>query len=479
MSQTSPPFPDAALRGVLTRFAGARAEAAARAARAIAEAARAPSDDADPSADVDGAVDGSVDGSEENVRTREMETGEAPRFAFVDGFAGAEFAFGTGVARGADEETRAAAVIAALGGISDVTVNVALVEEDPAYLQRIYADLERTDASERVRGTRDFSILEPGEIALAEVPFHDAAQAVAAFVGSASHPLVWLAPPAARQLPWALVKTVIAASRGDVLVRFPATDFEKQARFPVPMADLPPFARRIVEGCSAMLDDAKHAWLPEWRAAERSGGLSAALDAAAARYEKLLSSVAGDRIVRAIRLADSEDGRTETRLFLVSADPLAALDLNTAIRDAGLIDRAATRLEASAEPEEAPPESPLLDLFPADVAPPPAPSGPRTDAAALAERIARGYVGRTLPWRELTRAFAHTDATPDDLRRALALLKRDGRAVFRALEDGELVDFPTEPVKPAPRAASKSGKKKRKAAPGEVGLFGDLDEDEG
>ncbi|HEU0051872.1 MAG TPA: hypothetical protein VFQ39_01800, partial [Longimicrobium sp.] len=289
MSNPSPPFPDAALRALLARFAAAAARVEA-----------------------------------------EGET-EAPHFVYVDAFAGAEFAFGTGVARATEDETRSGAVVRAVETV-DAAANCVLVEEDPAHLQRVYACLEKSGAEERVRGTKELATLAPGEIALVESPFRAVADGVAAYAGGAARSLAWLAPPAARELPWTALRAMLSIARGDLLVRLPVTDWEKQARFNVPLSDMPPFARRIVDGCSAMLDDAKHEWLPAWRAAERESGLSGGVETIATRFSRLLEHAAVGRTVRHLQLSPSGDAGPVAHLFLVTSDPLAALELNAAVR---------------------------------------------------------------------------------------------------------------------------------------------------
>ena len=577
---------------------------------------------------------------------------EAPRLLYVDGFAGAELQFGTGVARGADEETRAAAAVQALdaalaeaGGAPHL--NVICAEEDPAHVQRVYLEMERVAGGERLRATRDFASLEPGEVALVEADFRDAAADVARFAAGARS-LLWLAPPTARKLPWEVLRAFVAMPGADVLVRFPAADFEKQSRHTGPLADLPGFARRIVEGCSALLGDAKHAWLPAWRAAAGGGGTQAqaALDGVLARFRALLDEAAPRRTVRAATLTANG---AAAHLFLVTSDDALALAFAAAARGEPLPARAATKPApaevaaaepaaakdapdseavpaeaaaseetASAEPAraegpapsatstasdpapagvapaastEAPPAgkaarkqpraktkdararaepaadfpsiadpaaaepdasapasvlkpaaaesdvpapadtpepvaaesvvsapadtpgpvaaeldasasasapepvaiepaasspagapepaatpakgagdagspgSAVLDLF-AEMLPPAEAPSPAVDYAPLAERLAARYAGRTVAWGEVLRDLAEVGATADEAKRALALLKRGGRAVYGALKAGpDAVEFPREPNVPEPRRRKKQGG-------GDGGLFG-------
>ena len=83
--------------------------------------------------------------------------GDAPRLLYVDAFAGAELQFGTGVARGAGEPRAPSGHPGARRRVrrSRAVRHRAVREEDPAHLQRIYAELEDAVGGERLRATRD------------------------------------------------------------------------------------------------------------------------------------------------------------------------------------------------------------------------------------------------------------------------------------------------------------------------------------
>jgi len=294
--------------------------------------------------------------------------GGEPRRVYVDAFAGAELQFGVGVLRDAAEPTRAEAALRALDAAcaGPAPRPVALfVEEDPAHLQRIYADLEDA-AGERLRATRDFASLAPGDASLVEAPFAAVAADVAR-LATGARAFVWLAPASARALPWEALRPLVALPDATLLIRLPHVDFEKQSAHTGPLADLPAFARRIVEGCSAFLGDAKHAWLPAWRAAPAEG-----LPLVLARFQALLESAAGSRPVRPITL--EEDG-ARAWLFLVGAEvPVeAAPEPEVAVVEE-IEEPAAIVDEPPAQPE--PPTSEVLDLFPEIVATPPPPRAP-------------------------------------------------------------------------------------------------------
>ncbi|HYW07660.1 MAG TPA: hypothetical protein VE913_11930, partial [Longimicrobium sp.] len=92
---------------------------------------------------------------------------------------------------------------------------------------------------------------------------------------------------------------------------------------------------------------------------------------------------------------------------------------------------------------------------------------PRPAPADTAELLAGRHRGATLPLRAVLIALADTDLTQDEVRRALGVLRREGRAVYRSLTHPDaVVIFPEEAVVPAPR------RKRRIEAPGSGDLFG-------
>ena len=424
-----PAATDAALHPVLAAFAGAWARDAARAA----------------------------------ARAEEDEPGAPGRIVYVDAFAGAEYSFGVGDP-GRQGPSRAVAAVRAVLDAAPELASAVLVEEDPALLARFRAELEGIGWGDRVRDAGDPAALAPGEVGLVEADFRSVADVLLAFP-ERTRALLWMAPPSARRLPWTLVEAVLGDPAIDLLLRFPHADFEKQGKFSGPLADLPPFAKRIVEGCSALLGDARHEWVFGWRAAEREGGAAQALEAVLERFRARLEKAAEGRVLKAARVSAGEDA-VAAHLFLVSSEPAAALALNAAVQGAGLEDRAASvLLPPSPEPVEPPPDQ-MLDLF-GEPQSAPEPSR-RADPLAAAELLARHHRGQTLPFREVLAGLTDSDLTQDEVRGALALLKKEGRAVFRSLAQPDaVVIFPEERVVRQPRARGRRG------VPGAGDLFGD------
>ncbi len=327
-----------------------------------------------------------------------------------------------------------------------------LVEADPAELDRLERELERTGAGHRVRRTDDPSGLARGEVALLHMEWADAAERVARCAAAADHALCFLAPPAPGKLPLASLRPLLAAPRVDVLLSFPHADLQKQARYRgSTIADLPAHARQLVEGYSALFGDARYEWLSLWRDAERGGGGRAAEALLVEHFAERLAA-AGERVVRRVPVHLSDEAADSLYLFLATRDPLQVLALNQALRAAGVDDRAELdRAFRSDVPDEA--EDPgTLELFGlGDAEPRPvAPGALPADLALLSRTLRERFRGRTATYGEVVAGLADTDLTPDEVRRAMAVLKRTGEAVYRSLSDAEAeVAFPETPVPPA------------------------------
>lgn len=418
----------------------------------------------------------------------EGEDGPPPthRLVFVDAFARSGMA-GTGAlvpaGPAAPGEERAVEAVRALfaaaeregGARHPLEACAVLMEEDPAHLAALGDALREAGMGDRVREEDDPARACAGEIVLVEADFAAVAPALPRLLEDGAQGLVWLAPPSPRRLPWSLLEPLLRLDGADLLLAFPHADLHRQARFDaLSVADLPPHPRRVVEGISALFGDPRHGWLAEWRAAERAGGAAAAEAGVLAAFAERLRGGAGDRVVKPVELA--LPGDAALHLFHLAADPAGALALNDAVRAVGVEDRrperAGTAAPLVAEPEG---EPAVLELFGAEEmrGSHPAPRRERVvDVVALADRIASDLVGRTVAYREVLHTLAEGDAGAEEVRRAMALLKRSGRAVYRSLADDDApVDFPATPV---PHAAAK---RRRGAQDGGAGLLLGLDTD--
>ena len=274
----------------------------------------------------------------------EDEAMETPAAWFVDAFAGADLQ--RAAIRGAAVESGAIASVRAMADSVD-RIRIVLADEDPGLLVRLEDELDRLRMGSRVRRTRDVASIAPGEIGLVESSFAALSAALVDAMGD-SAALVRLAPLSARALPWTALHPIASRPETELLLRFPAEDFHKQARVTGPIADFPPNIRRLVEGCSALLGDVRHGWLTSWREAVRRDGASAALDEAVGRYRELIVGVGEGRIVRTQRLGS---GAESIHLLLATSDPAHVLELNGAIAEGGADPLPPAVTAAEPEPE--------------------------------------------------------------------------------------------------------------------------------
>lgn len=465
---------------------------------------------------------------------------------FIDGFAGADLQ--RAALRGATVWPAAILAVQALDDAIGARARIVLIEEDPGLLTRLHEMLDGMGAGERVRISSDPATAEPGEILLVESAFASHAHRLAQRIGDEAA-LVRLAPLAARGLPWTALEPVAGLASADVLLRFPREDFEKQARFTGPLADMPPHLRRVVDGCSSFLGDARYGWLMAWREAQRTAGPDAALTTAIGRMQALLATAGDDRLTPALHVA----GKTESvHLLLSTPHPDHPSELEAALADGAAKPKPASKRKAAAsaktpaaelpapteepvavsaseppapetvdapppaesvepaaasplaqtEPASAPdPEPPptrtdeaaaeppprvasaaeeplpvdapagALDLFALASEPEPEPRGP--DLAAFADTLHARHIGAQVGVSDLLASAAEAGRTHEQVRAALATLKRAGRVSYKSLDaDGAEVEFLAEarPSTPRPR-------KQRAPSPELLGLFDDEPEE--
>jgi hypothetical protein len=297
---------------------------------------------------------------------------------FIDGFAGADLQ--RAALRGATVQPAALLAVQALDDAAEGRARIVLIEEDPGLISRLGEMLDGIGAGGRVRISSDPATAEPGEILLVEAAFASHAHRLVQRIGD-EPALVRLAPLAAGTLPWSALEPIMDLGAGNVLLRFPREDFEKQARFTGPLADLPPHLRRVVEGCSNFMGDARHGWLIAWRQAQRTAGPDAALVTAVERMQALLAPAGGERIAHTLRIA----GKTES-VHLILSTPHAEhpLELDGALADAGTRQKPPSRRKAapgvkSKSPAAAEAAAPAAD----PVVQPPAPSDPAPGPSAV------------------------------------------------------------------------------------------------
>jgi three-Cys-motif partner protein len=171
----------------------------------------------------------------------------------------------------------------------------------------------------------------------------------------------------------------------------------------------------------------------------------------------------------------SEPAAAESTAGPPAADPLASEAAASEPAAAKPKPRAPKRAAAPAAsaveaPPQATPDEPaaVLDLFALSSEPEPARRGP--DPGVLADQLHARHVGTRVPVPELLSAGGDGDVAPEQVRAALAVLKRTGRAAYGFLEADAEVEF-LEPRVSAPRP-----RKTRTPSPDLLGLFDEPEE---
>jgi hypothetical protein len=340
--------------------------------------------------------------------------------ALVDAFAGADY---PGDAGGAPGVMGAAAKLLRMEP-ARALARVLMVEEDPAKVAWLGETLARLFPGEAPRRAGEAL----GALNLCE-GLPEGVETLSGALEGSRDALVVLDPPAAGNLPLALVRGWLASPGTDLALRFPAADLRRLGRYPgVPVADLPLHLKRTVEGLSRFLGDARHGWLHAWtRSLE--GGVEGAIETMARSYARRLGE-AGGALVRRV---DLPDGEAVDHFFLVTRRAARALLLNRVIHEMrrdGLLPWPGTVVGVVSYPPSA------------ELGPPARGRRDRVvDRAQAAHSIAQRFAGRVVPVEEVLRSQAETDLFADDLKRALLELRRDGRALFRTLGSGAEITF--------------------------------------
>lgn len=276
-----------------------------------------------------------------------------------------------------------------------------------------------------------------------EAPFAEAISIIAERAERLPNALVCLDPPTPRHLTLDAIHALATLPSVDLWMRFPHEDLQKLVRFrSTPVADLPPYVHRIVEGYGRLLGDPRGSWLTEWRPVEAEQGSGAGAKTIARRFRRCLGSAAEGKVLKTMELDLPDTG--SLHLACVASDPRRLLALNAAVEELeldGFVCWAGERFRR----EPPPPLAEALELFAVEAAP--AAMRRQLDDTALAQVIAARFLGQRLSWGEVLRGLVDTDVLPDDPVRAIGALRRSGRAAYRTLRDMSAeVSFPAEPI---------------------------------
>jgi len=345
-----------------------------------------------------------------------------------------------------------------------VITNAILVEKSASSFARLRESLQLAGYGERVKEHRDFAQLGNREIAAVNDDFLRVANDVLSFTQSPTFSFYLLDPYGPLGIPFWLVQNVAAQRGTDVIINFPYQDLHRKAGYgKYGAGDLPRGARKVIDNYTAAFGESEDAWLTIWNENIELGSADAE-QAVVSHYRERLRTIDPGIAVKLVPLRFPDRERTMFYLFLTTKDPTGALVLNRIVYDARLdefllrdefaIAKIADRIRTVEESQG------ILELFPVEetVAPPATPVQPDRDLdlSDLAERIMSIFAGTSTTIRDIYRAFVDSNVFPDDIGKALTVLKKKKVASYERRDSiNDVVSFakgPSDDAASAPRS---------------------------
>jgi hypothetical protein len=340
-----------------------------------------------------------------------------------------------------------APLLDAVPGFPDAGTAVLLAQEDPALAEALAAAVGEAGLGDRLHRCMPSDPLlggwRPG-ITLVEGDSAAAAPHLLHAAAAATRALVRLLPRRPGEVEFATVGALAERTGVDLLLRLPLDGVDRLDRYrTTPVADLPLVQRRLAEGVSRLLGDGRWEWLALFRATAAARGAAAGVEAVAERFRTRFAAAAPGAVLRSLDLPGDAGAESGRRLLLATHSAERALALNGvlhALRAAGRIPwpEADDDLVRTVSPG-------VIELFAGEAPREGGAGGERVrvvDHVALANLLAERFDGGAATLDEVMRAVVERDLLPEEVRRALRLLRRDRRARFRALaEPGEVVRF--------------------------------------
>jgi three-Cys-motif partner protein len=315
-----------------------------------------------------------------------------------------------------------------------VRVNSVLIEKDQKAYQGLQDTLSNYGYANRTQETVDFSNLRSGEIAILNADSITLVDRLLAYTTSGVTWAFYLLDPYGPGIPHNFVNPIVRQKRHDVMINFIYEDLSRK----VGMARSDKVGaqqRQQVENWTAVFGD------EEWKNAEQEvrqamrqstetsdNEESKCVERALVdRYDNVLRRMDPTLAVKLVDLQFPEKERTMFYLFLTTHDPTGALSLNKILYNAKLWEqeiRSVRRLSKEME------ETGQMAFFSAQehLAEPTAP--PRPTKEAIASDILQRFSGKTTTRREVYRELVNEEYFPEEIDKALSLLKKRGRAQF-------------------------------------------------
>ncbi len=299
--------------------------------------------------------------------------------------------------------------------------------------------------------TTDFESLDDGEIALVQGDFCQWADKIRAYTNNRHRFAFYLLDPYGPSgIPLKkVVAPTIRLPRTDVMINFPYQDLHKKTGSAV--QDITPTCTQpLLRHYDALFGT------PQWRQLSMAVRASGNDDDQSERleaelvdfYHQRLQSVDSTLAIKSVRLRFPAKERTMFYLFLTTHDGTGALRLNELLDKAQLREyELRCQFQAARTIAEARGHGQLTFeemLMPAVEDIPHPNVRPRRPASAdIADEIERLFNGRTVVYREILAAFADSPYYPGEMRSALTLLKRSGRASYSDLSNSASIALAT------------------------------------
>lgn len=344
----------------------------------------------------------------------------------------------------------------------DLRINAVLVEREAEHFDVLLESLSLAKLGHRVRRTLDFSRLLPGEIA---VVHGDSIALEESLLAYTKEDYTWafylLDPYGPSGIPHDFVRAIVQQDRHDVMINFPYQDLHRKTGF-ILSDKLEPKHQQLIEYWTAVFGSEEWKkiapvvasrrtsrdalWdipLEEEELSPKSDQLSTVAERQRVNlYRNVLRKMDPSLAVKLVDLQFPAKERTMFYLFLTTHDPTGALSLNRILADAKLWEYELRYRYRFAKKTAAPPGQPPLFTVEPNVPKPEAPSRPPVER--IAEEIMRVFVGRAVSRRDVYHQLADEMYFPDEIDKALRLLRKTKRANFaETLSHKTLIRFST------------------------------------
>jgi three-Cys-motif partner protein len=300
--------------------------------------------------------------------------------------------------------------------VGNVEVNAILIEKDRRIFETLLESLSLAQLGSRIKKTTDFSQLKPGEIAVVnEDCLNLRDQLLAYTIPNYTWAFYFLDPYGPSGIPYDLVQSIVKKPRHDVMINFPYLDLHRQLHRDQ--------WTRVYNGES-------------WKNLESEQEL-------ASLYRKVLKDMDAGLSVKLVDLQFPAHDRTMFYLFLTTHDPTGALKLNEILDKAKYLEYE-LRYRLWFAKKTAPPPG-QLPLIPASAIEPTIPEktdSQRPEPEEIAEDVLSRLSGKRITRRQVYQALADELYFPNEVDKALKLLKKNGKAKFEGdLKHETMIEF--------------------------------------